>query len=655
MAALLMAAAPHLMAMPPWIAALILAATGWRLMAAHRRWRPPPRWLRTVLTLTAVAVVLVGLGGWGRRMATTLLCVMLAAKMMEMFRLRDLRMVAAVCFFLIATQFLFNERLIYLLYLAAGTMVAVGALVQAQRHEDARLQGLPEAPGDHRFLLRHAATMILAALPVALTLFVLFPRLAQPLWGLPEQVMDGRTGLSDSMSPGSIANLFQDESPAFRAEFENGPPPPQDRYWRGLVLWQFDGNTWRRSRMAAEQPPVPVPDGERSLDYRIQLEPHEQRWLFALDHPVGAPSESRITMDYQIIRQRPVTTLTQYQITSNPQFTDMPRLHDSVRQQALGMPPDRNPRTRDRAEALREQYPDDRDLIQAVLQWFNEEAFYYSLETTPTGRHGADEFLFDLRTGYCEHYASAFAILMRMAGIPTRVVIGYQGGDWQPGGGYLLVRQSDAHAWTEVWLEDNGWTRVDPTAAVAPDRIDHGSMSVMEGGRHLLDTDWLRQLRNRYDRLQHLWNRWILGFDADRQQRFMERLGIPDGGATALGLLMVLALSLVIGIVTLVALRGTLRERDRLMRAWRRLERRLRRAGIHRRTGETPLELLERASIAMPASARELEQLSATFARARYGQASQSDRDSFIELASRFRTSNVIEPTFQNDVQTGVS
>ena len=643
--AMLVAALPHLAAMPIGLAALVVTAAAWRMAAAHYGWQAPPRWLRLTLTLAAVALVVFTLGAlWGRRTAATLLCVMLAAKMFELFRIRDLRMVASVCFFLIATQFLFNERLFYLVYLAAGAMVAVAALIQVQRYEDSTLTGTNEQSTDHRELVRQGVVMVMAALPVALTLFVLFPRLAQPLWGLPEQVMDGRTGLSDSMSPGSIANLFLDDSPAFRAEFGTQPPPPQDRYWRGPVLWHFDGNTWRQSQSASRQPAIPVEADSDAIRYSIQLEPHEQRWLFVLDYPVNAPPESRISLDYQVINRRPVTSLTQYEMVSNPDFVDMPELHENLRRQALSLPPERNPRTLERSRELRERYPDDGDLIMAVLRWFNEEEFFYSLETTPTGRHGADEFLFDLRVGYCEHYASAFALLMRGAGIPTRVVTGYQGGDWQPNGRYLLVRQSDAHAWTEVWLEGSGWTRVDPTAAVAPERVEQGSRSAIGQGRHVLDTEWLRNLRNRYDRFQHLWNRWILGFDAQRQQRMLERLGMPDTRPGAIALMMVAALAAVIAAVTLVVLGRSWRATDPVVRAWVRLEHRLKRAGMPRRSGETPLELLERAADSLPDQAVELETLAELYSLARYGPGQTGKAERFIELSKDFKPGKPGEP-----------
>ncbi|MEO2003453.1 MAG: transglutaminase-like domain-containing protein [Candidatus Poribacteria bacterium] len=220
---------------------------------------------------------------------------------------------------------------------------------------------------------------------------------------------------------------------------------------------------------------------------------------------------------------------------------------------------------------------DDAALIDEVLRWFNEGPFYYSLDTAPLGRHGADEFLFDLRTGYCEYYASAFAVLMRHAGIPTRVVTGYQGGYWQASDEYLLVRNSDAHAWNEVWLEGRGWTRVDPTSAVSPTRILDGARSALPGAGGWMNADWAFQLRNQYDRLQNLWNRWVLGFDAERQESMLRRLGLQSLGLAGQAALMVAAVLLLAPLAWWLRglLAGTRRTHDPLLRAWRRVERRL--------------------------------------------------------------------------------
>lgn len=638
-AAFAMAALPHLAAMPIQIAVVIVAILIWRVAAARWQWRPPPGWLRVIITLCLLALVMISFGGlWGRRTATALLCIMLAAKMMEMYRVRDLRLVASVCFFLIATQFLFDESLIYLGYLAAGCWLATLSLIRIQHLQTQAGRFTDHAPPPVESLLG-ALKLLLLAVPIALTLFLLFPRLAQPLWGLPDQVLDGKTGLSEDMSPGSIATLYSDDRPAFRVEFEGPPPSASQLYWRGPVLWNFDGTTWTSpdSTRAATRAPVTV--DEDSLRYQVQLEPHERRWLLALDLPARSDHPgSMVTIDYQLVSRRPLTTLSAYSVISNPDFIDTPVLNDLWRFLGLRLPADRNPRTLAMARQWRERYPDDRELIDAIIRWFREEPFYYSLETAPLGRHGADEFLFDLRTGYCEYYASAFAILMRAAGIPTRIVTGYQGGFWNSGGQYMLVRHSDAHAWTEVWLEGSGWTRVDPTAAVSPQRIQQGSSSVIDDDRFLLDWPWVNNLRNQFDRVQHLWNQWVLGFDAQRQLNMLKRLGLPELSQTQIGLLMMLAVVLTGVPLALMMLReASSRSRDPVERAWQRLLRRLRRRGLRKSVDETPLEFAARAAGELDQAGPGLQQLARLYHQVHYGPADTVLADRFIDQARRYQ------------------
>jgi len=646
-AALAVAALPHLLAMPVQVALVIALILAWRAAAAVYHWPPPPAWLRVLITLGLIGLIMVSYGGlWGRRAATGLLCIMLAAKLMEMYRVRDLRLVASICFFLIATQFLFDESLIYLAYLVAGCWLATLALTRTQqiRERDGQMSDRPILQST---ALWHSARLLALSLPVALILFVLFPRLAQPLWGLPDDALDGRSGLSESMSPGSIATLYADDSPAFRVEFDSGqPPPPEQRYWRGPVLWEFDGTTWRRSIYSVAPARDSVPVGEQSIAYEVQLEPHERRWLLALDYPASSDQpRARITADYQLVSHRPLTTLTAYRVISNPDFYDSPVLSEGQRMAGLRLPSDRNPRTLEMAAQWRERYPDDRELIQALLNWFREEPFFYSLDPGPLGRHGADEFLFDLRTGYCEYYASAFAIFMRAAGIPTRIVTGYQGGFWNAGGSYMLVRNSDAHAWNEVWLGGSGWTRIDPTAAVSPQRIERGSASALPQARFMLDWPWVRQMINRFDRVQHLWNQWVLGFDARAQIEMLKQLGLPELSARQLALLMMLVL-LIIGLPLSLLLLREARQRARTPaeKAWARLQKRLERRGVERSVADTPMEWARRAAASQRNQGEQLQTLGSLYQVARYGPPDANLTRQFIEQARAFRPERTRRP-----------
>ena len=625
-AALLVAAFPHLVAMPPPVAVVILAACAWRLAAAVRSWALPPGWLRLVVSLAAIGLLLATLGGlWGRRAATALLCLMLGMKMLELKRIRDLRLVASVALFLVAAQFLFNERLIYLVYLIASVLTVFAALQRIQQYE----MGQQPVSGNTRRLLAKSAALLAAAAPVAVILFLTFPRLAEPLWGLPDAAMDDRTGLSDSMTPGSIAELQIDSSPAFRASFDQQPPPDQ-RYWRGPVFWDFDGNTWSRAPQPSRAPAPPVPPGDNDYSYTIQLEPHERRWMFALDYPVDTPDKARISADFQITRRHPITTLTQYSMRSNPDFVDMPELPAYWRRLALRLPEDRNPRTRKMADRLRSQFDDDRELIEHVLEWLHNEPFYYSLESAPLGRHGVDEFLFDLRVGYCEYYASAFAVLMRQAGIPARVATGYLGGHWQSGANYFLVRHSEAHAWVEVWLEGRGWTRVDPTAAVSSERIQQG-LATAGGGS--TGSSWLRTLQNRYDRLQRLWNSWVLNFNAERQQSMFQFAGLPNIPPAGLTILMVSMLGGAAALLFWLWMHQS-RSRDPVQRAWQALVHRSRRLDLGPLAGETPAAWAKRLS-ADQRMGPEFITLVSDYCGIRYGSASDAAQQSRFIKASR--------------------
>jgi len=642
-AAFLVAASPHLLAMPIWLALAIVGAGAWRALIALLGLRRPGWLVRSAMTFGGLALVIAHYGTlWGRRAATVLLCVMVAAKLSEMFRLRDARVVAALGYFLIATQFLFSQELMLFGYLLAGCALVTASLVHIQRDADG-LSGASAGQSLGRLsmlrLARDGFVLMAMAVPFALVLFTLFPRLASPLWGMPENALDARTGLSDQMSPGSIADLYIDDSPAFRVEFDGLVPQRDQLYWRGPVLWRFDGRTWGRL-FSASRPPKQTPrPGPGAHAYTVQLEPTERRWLFALDYPVRSPPETGLSPDFELIRDRPVTSLMSYDMISQPNFRDAPDLSQTLRRLALHLPEGSNPRTRQRARELRQRYPDDQALIDAVLQWFNREEFFYSLQAAPLGRNGADEFLFDLRVGYCEYYASAFAVLMRAAGIPTRIVTGYQGGLWQPSDNYLLIRQSDAHAWTEVWLQGRGWTRVDPTAAVAPSRIDQGARSAVSGSGRWPGAEWLYELRNQYDRLQNVWNKWVLGFDAERQRNFLERIGLDALGAGARAALLVALAGLVLvplaflfqGIGRLAPKTG------RLDRAWQRLCKRLKRAGVSTRPGETPLELAARASATL-ANADELLTLAKKYSELKYGPMGEdTDIDEFIADAAAWQ------------------
>jgi transglutaminase-like putative cysteine protease len=454
-------------------------------------------------------------------------------------------------------------------------------------------------------------------MPLAAAAFLLVPRLASPLWGTQDRT-EARTGLDDRMQPGGLTELLIDDSPAFRVHFDAAPPPPQERYFRSIVLWDFDGATWTRSRRADFLRPQEAERDGAPVDYSITLEPTDRRWLPALDLPLVAAPGTRFSADRELIAEEPVTQPREYRVRSAPHYTFAVRLAAGERARALALPEGFDPRARALAESWRATGRDDGAIVRAALDLFHR-SFTYTLNPPLLGRDSIDDFLFETRKGFCEHYASAFVVLMRAAGIPARVVTGFQGGWWDGAGDYLLVRNSDAHAWAEVWMPSRGWVRVDPTAAVSPARIELGAAAANDSGAWS-QAAWLRALRNRFDVVNGLWTQAIVRFDALRQKGLLTSFGMP--GANSGDLL--LALSVVLGVILVLATLWAIRDaagprKDPLDAAWAAFGRRLARAGIERLPTEGPLDLLSRARSALPASAATLNRLVHDYVALRYG------------------------------------
>lgn len=616
MGASLFSILPHLTRMSPALSILLLLLIAWRLHAGFK----PPHWsIRTALVIGLVILVFWLNGGiWGRLPGSQLLCTMLVLKSIELQRRRDALLIVSLGFFVMATWFLFDQSMLTFLYLVAGTWLGLTTMIVIQR-EQVLSSDVPR-------LFRQGAMLAAPAVPIAIALFFLFPRLSTPIWGIQGGELEGRTGLSDSMSPGDISSLFLDDSPAFRVRFDGPVPEMSERYWRGPVLWQFDGRRWSQifygGVNAREKPAV----NDADLRYEVELEPHRQKWIYALDYPAVYPEEARLTLDYLLRTKHPVSSLKRYVIASDTDFVDNSANSRTLSLQALQLPAEVAPQARALAaqwerEAAQSHAPQSaeqhRAIVNAALAYFRNEPFYYRLEGLPTLQDPIDDFLFSSRTGYCEHYASAFTFLMRAAGVPARVVTGYQGGI--DNGEYYLIRQSDAHAWAEVWLPGRGWMRVDPTSAVAPQRVITGSRSVIDAPGWL-HAQWLVDLRNRVDVLRYWWNRNVVSFDAKSQSRLLQPLGIEYTSHTRL-LLIMLVTTAVIGLALFLWLRRSelTRSNDPLQNAWRQLLRRLQRAGIDCRHSSAPGELL---ALAVPAleteSAQQLRQLVQRYRQLRY-------------------------------------
>lgn len=484
-----------------------------------------------------------------------------------------------------------------IVYIIACMLSSLVALMYVQRREAYENVAVVPVTGRTMFSEMGFGLRLLAlALPIGLAMFMFFPRWSSPLWGVPEDALDARSGLSDSMSPGSIQSLFMDDSPAFRATFEGAAPAQSDLYWRGPVFWDFDGRSWQPSYLGEN---LPAEDKPEPLDapyrYRIQMEPTEQRWLFALDYPALVPRGAKLGVDYQLRTRKPITNLKEFIMASDPRFIDSPQLRTGLRALALELPEGFNPRTAEMMSDWRKEATSDAAIVRKALAYFNQEDFHYTLNPALLSEHTVDEFLFFTQEGFCEHYASAFTVMMRMAGIPARVVTGYMGGWFNNIGSYVLVRQSDAHAWSEVWLEGSGWTRIDPTAAVAPSRVERGAIESLEQRRHALDFEWLRNVRNTFDLFQRTWNNWIVAFGSDSQSRLFSMFGWDNLDSFKLVIVMIATILAIASIILLMApllLRfKSAQRKDPLLRLWQKFNRKLAKAGIVSQPSMGPMEL----------------------------------------------------------------
>ena len=601
--ALFISMLPQLASMPAHLVPITLLPIVWRLLAEFRQWKPMPMILRISATVLAVTALVGTYGGlMGRRAAVSMLVLMLSLKLLETFRIRDARVVTSLSLFLCGTQFLFSQGVPMIIYIIACLLSSLIAFMYLQRTE--AYAPLGKAPDTDRNLfteLGFGAGLVALALPIGLAFFLLFPRWGSPLWGLPEDALDARSGLSDSMSPGSIQGLFMDDSPAFRAQFEGGMPGNSELYWRGPVFWSFDGTSWETSYLSRNLVAETKPDHEKALfRYEVQMEPTEQRWLFALDYPALVPPRTKLTVDYQLLARRPITSLHEYVMASDPGFIDSPRLGQTLRRAALELPEGFNPRTAEMMSDWRAEASSDSAIVQRALQFFNGQQFRYTLNPPLLTQHTVDEFVFDTQAGFCEHYASAFTVMMRMAGIPARVVTGYQGGFYNNLGAYVLVRQSDAHAWSEVWIRGSGWTRIDPTAAVAPERVEQGAVESLDQRRFMLDFQWLRSARNTFDLFQRGWNNWVVNFGSDRQSRLFSIFGWDVLGPAKLVIMMIVIILVISSIIFLLApvllkFRSS-KKPDPLGKLWKKFIHKLEKAGFVSKPSMAAMELAANAS-----------------------------------------------------------
>ena len=603
-------AAPHTLWLPVWVSIAAAALLSWRTVLLIRGASLPARWLLVPLTFAGVIGVFLSYRTIvGRDPGVTLLTLLLFLKLLETRAARDVFVVAFLVYFVALANFFYSQSIpmagLMLLTVAVTTTALVGF--------SAPLRPVVED-------LKTTARMLAQAGPIMLLLFFLFPRVQGPLWGVPQDAFTGVTGLSETMSPGSISALSVSDAIAFRVKFETAAPQRNRLYWRGPVMTDFDGRTWTvslpqlRRDMGVEASGPPI-------DYEVTLEPHNRNWMFALEMPTRIPQTARLTSEYLAISPTPVRNRIRYEMRSSTQFQARSGANPEDLALARRLPRSVNPRARTLAGEWRESASDDAAIVRRAVDFFRGSRFEYTLEPPTLGANTVDEFLFDKKQGFCEHFASSFVFLMRAAGVPARVVTGYQGGDTNPIDGYMVVRQADAHAWAEVWLAGNGWTRVDPTAAAIPVRVELGITAAAPAGAPLLmrtGLDWVKSLRNNWEALTNQWNQWVLGYNPDRQLEMLSRLGMKQPSWQSMTVILFWSVAGVLLLVALWLLRGRPRE-DAVQRAWLRFCDKLARAGLSRASAEGPFDYSSRVARRLPERENAVRSITSLYVEQRYG------------------------------------
>ncbi len=587
---------------PWWCTVLTAGVLAWRAVLSLRG-RPLPHWGWRIglLALTVAATWFSHRTLIGRDAGVTLIVVLLALKTLELRARRDAFVVFFLGFFTLLTHFFFSQSLLT----AAGILIALLGLLTAlvNAHMPVGRPPLPRAAGI-------ALRMAVFGAPIMVVAFMLFPRLA-PLWGMPGADNQARTGLSDQMRVGQIAELVLDERIAMRIRFEGPVPAQRDLYFRGPVLGDFDGVEWKPARSGFPAPmelPANLSVEGAPVTYEVTLEPSQRPWLPLLEAAVNAPSlpgnRAFMTPELLWVTRQPVTELVRFKAEAYTRFRHGPQQQVLALEDLSALPASYNPRTLALAQSLRREHGSGpgstRALVDAVLDRLRTGGYTYTLDPGVYGQHTADEFWFDRKEGFCEHIASSFVILMRAMDIPARVVTGYQGGELNAVDGYWTVRQRDAHAWAEVWLAGQGWVRVDPTGAVAPSRT--GSLErlqppqgVFANALRTFDPTLAQRLRDAWDAVNNGWNQWVLNYTQGRQLDLLKHLGFESPSWTDL-------VYVLIGVVVGVSLAGaawTLWERqqhDPWLRALERVRDRLRKVGIQAGAHATPRELARVAS-----------------------------------------------------------
>jgi transglutaminase-like putative cysteine protease len=625
----LLAILPHLDILPIWVLMVWAAIAFWYWRIVTVAWSFPPRWLKLLLVLASIFAVYFSFQSLFTLEAMIVILILaVILKLLELRTSRDHWLLLMLFYFIVACGFLFSQN-IGSMFIA---MVQVGVILMAQ-------QALHRLDARATKMLRLLGVIALQSLPLMLILFVIFPRIG-PFWTMPlPGGNQARTSMSDHLEFGDIAKLSQSADLAFRVKFQGELPSSENLYWRGLVLDEFDGRRWTGKHNSLWLEKIPAPSlTDSAIAYTVTLEPSSHKWLYAL--PVASVKHDEVyyTTEHQWLASQALNGRLQYAVRSDLKalLTDKSKgVARSLRLAGQG-----NPQSRTLAAHWQEQFAEPKERVAAALDFYRTNPFIYTLSPTVLGKDNVDEFLFSSKQGFCEHFAGSFVFLMRAAGVPARIVVGYQGGEYNHEDNYLLVHQSDAHAWAEVWLEQRGWVRIDPTATVAPDRIRSGADALLQTMDGYLNGSplslrrfaWATKLRYFLDNINYAWARWVLNYDTDIQNQFLLKI-LGDINPQRLLILLMIGGGLPLGFAAFFSLRLTPRVGEDLASSYYLQScRALSRRGVMRLAGETPQQFLQRVKIEVPCWGDWLAEQTRLFSEASYHH--QDSEDAVVILRS---------------------
>ncbi len=623
---------PHVTRLPIWVVAIAAACIFWRIMVFQGRWSFPSRWIKVLFVFSGFAAVPVSYGQiYGVEPAVALLIVAFSLKLLEMVQKRDGYVVVMLAYFVSITQFLFEQTIPYSIYMFGCVLMITASLIglhQTRSH----LEPLRT--------LKTAANLLGQSLPLMIVLFVLFPRIS-PLWSVPLPSDQAQTGVSDRVSPGDIASLTQSDELVFRATFEGEPPRFRQLYWRGLVLGEFDGVSWTQKeewlRGSAYRYRQPNPGWVSALDYQgdvfeyeLIIEPTFQNWVFTLMLPeVPTDRDYAILYDGRVAAIQKLRQKERLKLTSHLDYQMNRDISEFSRRYNLVLPEGMNPRAVALAQEMYTAVQDPGRYSDEVMRMFGR-GFSYTLQPgVLESQNKIDEFLFESQRGFCEHFASAYVVMMRAAGVPARMVVGYQGGEYNDTGNYIAVRQFDAHAWAEIWLEGEGWVRRDPTSVVAPERLDRGVEAAIDNAEDFLANSplsllryrqllWLTELRLQIDAVGHYWDTFVVGYTPEMQTSLLGRY-FEDVSRKNLGMLMLGVFFSVLFVIALVLLaKRSVNPHSDMDAEYLRFCRTMAKRGLARDKGEGPMAYQARLLEAYPDLEAEIREVTRAYVASNY-------------------------------------